>query len=91
MNVRDFKELIKHIPPEFDNFEVVMSKDPEGNSFHVFYELDYQQISGKSGKYYDPHSNEICSYNADDYNTEDEFFERVNSYDQLQPCIILWP
>ena len=91
MKISDFKRLVANIPDEFDDFTVVMSSDPEGNSFEEMTDIDLHLISGKSGIYYDPHSNEINCYNEDDYDDHDEFFEHINDYEQLEPCVVLWP
>lgn len=91
MNIKDFKRLVANIPTEFDEFVVVMSSDPEGNSFEEMTDIDLHLISGKGGTYYDPHSNEIIRFNMEDYDDHDEFFQHIKNYEQLEPCVVLWP
>jgi len=89
MTVKEFKQLVNDIPESQDEWIVVISKDEEGNGFKEFYELSNDD-NHICSQYFDQPSNELCSYNEDDYENFEEFEESIKDYPHLKPCIVLW-
>lgn len=90
MTVKEFKRLVSKIPNSQDDWIVVLSKDEEGNGFKELYCINNDNEK-KCFQYFDEPSNELCSYNEDDFESFEEFETHVNDYEHLKPCIVLWP
>jgi len=60
-----------------------------GNGCNEFTDLSNDDES--CTQYFDQPSNELCSYNEDDYENFEEFEEFIEEYPHLKPCIVLWP
>lgn len=90
MTVKEFKQIVADIPESQDDWTVVISKDEEGNGFKEFHDLSNDDTHICS-QYFDQPSNELCSYNEDDYESFEEFEYFLKDYPHLKPCIVLWP
>lgn len=90
MTVKEFKKLVAEIPESQDDWVVVISKDEEGNGFKELVEIinDGNHICSQ---YFDEPSNELCSYNEDDFENFEEFEYHIKEYSHLKPCIVIWP
>ena len=83
MKVKELIEALKDCDPEM---EVILQKDPEGNSYSYLSGVDPSAIEVKSGKYeidvYD------SNWNADEAGVEEEIW---NEYLTLPRCLVLYP
>jgi len=52
MKLKTLKKLLNELPAEFDNKEVIMSSDPEGNGYHGLGNVD-TTCAKKEGYYYE--------------------------------------
>lgn len=89
MTVKEFKSIISELPSEFDHFEVVLSRDPEGNGFESLYDV-CSTCNGQI-QYFDESSLELIQFNDDDFEDLDDYKNHVKIFNQLKPCIVFWP
>jgi hypothetical protein len=92
MTVKEFKKIIAELPDHTNDWEVVMSKDAEGNGFN---KLSNNGISFDDDdictQYFDENERDLFSHNEENYECFEEFLEIVMSDSNLKPCIVLWP
>ncbi len=95
MTVNELRQILVGIPQSQDkNIVILDSRESFG-----FYELDQVDFAAKHPvddsdyqvNFYDPHSNEICTYDPSEFKNYDDFMNHVSRYKQLVPCVVLLP
>jgi len=88
MNVKEFRENINNLDPKYDNCEVIMQKDAEGNGFSPLYGCDINAIYVADTTY----SGEVLD---SEWSHEDAAFESEAEWEKFKKekprCLILWP
>lgn len=79
MKVKDLLKKLKEINPEAI---IILSSDPEGNSFHTLQDVSSDLKIGAFG------SDEVEIYNQ--MSVEDGELSQ-KKFDKLKDCVILWP
>lgn len=90
MTVKEFKNLVAAIPETLDGWKVVVSSDAEGNHFHELHDISHDDDENCT-QYFDEQSDELNSYDEEEWDSFDDFTDLKNDYPHLQPCIVLWP
>ena len=87
MTVKQLRDIINSLPPNLDN-NIVVSSDEDEIKF-----IEMGRFRDGTGTYFfDPYSNEICTFDPIEFKNHDEYMKHVSQYpDQLFPCVVLLP
>lgn len=84
MNIKELKELLNNLDESYDDAEVIMSRDSEGNDYSPFSDISTDAVYVEQASWYGD------VYYESSYDNKEEWNKILEDND-CKKAIILWP